>query len=70
MKFEVGQVWCSIVDRTAQAEVISVSDDGLHATLRRITHGLGTFQLDIAAILAGVQKWQLSVKPPTAEYEA
>jgi hypothetical protein len=70
MNFEVGQLWCSIADRTAQAEVISVSDDGLHATLRRITHGLGTFQLDIAAILAGVQKWQLGIKPPTAEYEA
>jgi hypothetical protein len=43
-----------------QAKVIAVTDDGLHATLRRITHGLGTFQLDITAIVAGLQKWQLT----------
>lgn len=60
MKFEIGQVWQSSSDRTVQAKVIAIADDGLHATLRRITHGLGTFQLDAAAILAGVQKWQLA----------
>ena len=48
--------------RVKSAKVISVTDDGLHATLRRVTHGLGTFQLDIAAILSG-QKWQLTVHP-------
>jgi hypothetical protein len=63
MKFEVGQIWRSRADSTVQAKVIAVTDDGLHATLRRITHGLGTFQLDIAAIVAGLQKWQLSVHP-------
>jgi len=62
MKFEIGQVWQSNADRTVKAKVIDVTDDGLHATLRRITHGLGTFKLDIAAILAGVQKWQLATR--------
>lgn len=62
MKFEIGQVWQSRVDRTVQAKVVAVTDDGLHATLRRITHGLGTFQLDIAGVLAGVQKWQLATR--------
>ena len=62
MRFEIGQVWQSNADKTMQAKVISVTDDGLHATLRRTTHGLGTFQLDIAAILAGVQKWQLATR--------
>jgi hypothetical protein len=56
MKVEVGPVWCSMPDGTAQAEVMSVSGDGLHATLRRITHGMGTFQLDIAAILAEARR--------------
>ncbi len=63
MRFEVGQVWHNSADKTVQAKVISVTEDGLNATLRRITHGLGTFQLDIAAIVAGVQKWQLPAHP-------
>ena len=63
MRFEVGQIWRSRTDNTVQARVIAVTDDGLQATLRRITHGLGTFQLDIAAIVAGLRKWQLTVHP-------
>jgi len=63
MKFEIGQVWQSKADRTVKDKVIDVTDDGLHATLRRITHGLGTFQLDISAISVGVQKWQLAARP-------
>jgi hypothetical protein len=63
MRFEVGQIWHNGADRTVQAKVIAVTDDGLHATLRRITHGLGTFQLDVSAIVAGLQKWQLTVHP-------
>jgi hypothetical protein len=59
MRFEVGQIWRSSVDGTVRAKVITVTDDGSHATLRRITHGMGTFELDIAAILTGLQKWQL-----------
>lgn len=59
MKFEVGQIWRSSADSTMQAKVIDITDDGLHATLRRITHGMGTFQLDVSMILAGFQKWQL-----------
>jgi hypothetical protein len=55
MRFEVGQIWHNGADRTVQAKVIAVTDDGLHATLRRITHGLGTFQLDVSAIVAGLQ---------------
>jgi hypothetical protein len=62
MKFEIGQVWCSNADMTLKAKVVAVTKDGLHATLRRLTHGLGTFQLDAAAILAGVQRWQLALR--------
>ena len=39
-----------------RAEVIKISDDGLQASLRWITRGIGTFQLDVATILAGLQK--------------
>jgi len=60
MKFEIGQVWHSVAHRIVQAKVLAVTDDGLHATLRRIAHGSGTFQLDISAISVGLQKRQLA----------
>ncbi len=34
--FEIGQIWHSNADSTVQAKVIAVTDDGLHATLRRV----------------------------------
>ena len=60
MRFELGQIWHKITDETSQAKVIEVSDNGLQAKLRMITHGLGTFELSIAAITAGIQKWHLT----------
>jgi hypothetical protein len=60
MRFELGQVWQKITDETTQAKVIEVSDDGLQAKLRMITHGLGTFELSVGAITAGIQKWRIA----------
>jgi hypothetical protein len=60
MGFELGQIWQNINDETSQAEVIEVSDNGLHAKISMITHGLGTTELDISAIAVGIQKWRLA----------
>jgi len=60
MKFELNQIWQSTTDATMQAKVIEVFDDGNRAKLRMLTHGVGTFELNRALLMSGIQKWQLA----------